>query len=288
MTSGSVTQYLAFGRFFGDATPARAVGRVQLSEVAYRSRESLPWHAHSASYLSFVISGSYVETVGARRLACETHVVRFHPAGEEHTDVFGARGAVCLNVELAGDWGETLAELGLGGEEPVMTDGALWPALRLRREGRRLDGVSALALEEATIELLAVCTGRARVRRSASASRALARALECVDARLQCGATAISLGEIAAAAGVHVTHLARLFRQRLHCTVGEYVRSLRLVRAQHQIVARPEWPLSRIAAEQGFADHAHFTRAFVRAFAITPSGFRRTVHDEGAALPVPY
>ncbi|MDQ6888272.1 MAG: helix-turn-helix transcriptional regulator [Gemmatimonadota bacterium] len=277
-----MAEHLDFGRFFGDAAPARAIGRVQLCEAVYRRRDRLPSHAHAAPYLSFVVAGSYVETVGARQLACETHTLRFHPAGEEHADVFGAQGAVCMNVELAGDWDETLAGLALG-DEPVITDAALWPALRLRRAGRYRDVASALALEEATLELLEFCSRLARLRRVASESRSLARALECVATHMESGAVAISLGEIAAAAGVHVTHLARLFRQRLHCTVAEHVRSGRLVRAQHQIVERPEWTLSRIAAEQGFADHAHFTRTFVRAFDITPSGFRRAAQEEGTA-----
>ena len=42
-----------------------------------------------------------------------------------------------------------------------------------------------------------------------------------------------SLGDIAEAVGVHPAHLARVFRQRYHCSIGDYLRNLRFERARH-------------------------------------------------------
>lgn len=253
---------------------AEALGRVLVSEVDYPPLKRLPVHAHATPYLSFVLAGRYVEAIGSHRLECRRYTLRFHPAGEEHADTFGPGRATCLNVELLGDWDETIAELQLNASEPVLTDGALSHAFRVRYDNRYPDASSALCFEESTLELLALCARQARVLRVARESRAIARAVEYVEEQLDAKAP-MSFRAITAAAGVHATHLARLFRTQLSSTVGGYVRARRLARAQREVIARPERSLSRIAAEYGFADHAHFTRCFNTTFRITPSALRR-------------
>jgi len=261
-----VTTVLTPGTFFGDVAAVHDAERVRLSESVHQPGEHLPPHAHVSPYLSFVLRGAYDESVRGRRIACDTFALRFHPAGEEHADTFGSAGAVCLNIELAGDWGESLERLGVQGAAPLTNAGAA-SVLRLFQSNPEWADVSALALEEATLELLGLCALREREGRAAVASEALRRAVDYLEAHLT--------GTVTLAAGAHPTHLARLFRERLGCTVGEYVRARRLEVAQKALVGRPEWHLSRVAAEHGFADHAHFTRTFRRACGMTPSTFRQ-------------
>jgi AraC family transcriptional regulator len=83
----------------------------------------------------------------------------------------------------------------------------------------------------------------------------------------------IGLGEIAAEVGVHPTHFARSFRRRYGLSVGEHVRALRLEWAQREIARGTA--LSAVAAQAGFADQSHFTKAFAKAAGITPSEYRR-------------
>jgi AraC family transcriptional regulator len=73
--------------------------------------------------------------------------------------------------------------------------------------------------------------------------------------------------------GVHRVHLAREFRDHFGLTVGDYVRRRRLARARH-LLAHTDLPLSAAAADAGFADQAHLTRAFRAAFGTTPGRFR--------------
>lgn len=61
-------------------------------------------HEHTNAYLSFVIEGEYVEKLGRASVGCSSYRVRFHPPGEVHADVFGPRGARCLNLELDDQW----------------------------------------------------------------------------------------------------------------------------------------------------------------------------------------
>jgi AraC family transcriptional regulator len=81
------------------------------------------------------------------------------------------------------------------------------------------------------------------------------------------------LNEIAAAVDIHPTHLARVFRQFEHCTVGDYIRQLRIEFARERILKSNE-PLVQIALAAGFADQTHFTRSFKRITGMAPTEFR--------------
>jgi AraC family transcriptional regulator len=81
------------------------------------------------------------------------------------------------------------------------------------------------------------------------------------------------LDEIAGAVGVHPVHLCRVFRQQYRCTVGDYVRKLRLDFASRQL-ATSSASLAEIAFAAGFSDQSHFTKAFRRASGMTPVEWR--------------
>jgi AraC-like DNA-binding protein len=84
-----------------------------------------------------------------------------------------------------------------------------------------------------------------------------------------------TLRAVAQAALVHETHLARLFKQRLGITAGDYVRRRRIARAECELRSKPGVSASVIAASLGFADLPHFSRLFRRALGVTPSEYRR-------------
>jgi AraC-like DNA-binding protein len=69
-------------------------------------------------------------------------------------------------------------------------------------------------------------------------------------------------------------HLARVFRDRLHTSVGGYVRMLRLQWAAHRIIETDD-SIADIALEGGFADQSHFTRRFREHTGLTPGQYRR-------------
>jgi AraC family transcriptional regulator len=59
-------------------------------------------------------------------------------------------------------------------------------------------------------------------------------------------------------------------------SVGEYVRRERLDWAVAQLTTT-DTPVATVAAEAGFADQSHFTRAFKRHTGLTPGRYRRVV-----------
>lgn len=259
---------LSGGQFLGTTQRIGKAERVEVSISQYDRGERLPEHGHTRPYLSFVLRGSYVEHTGNREYACQEHVLLFHSAGEFHRDVFGARGGACLNIELAGDWRFIPGQRPIDFPHPVNL--GLGPILPMLRELTSGDSYSALALEECVVGLLDLFRDGCRERMAVQASNPIRRAVEFLE---DGGHQDFDLPTLAEVAGVHPTHLSRLFRTKLHRTITEYLRELRLVKAE-RLLLQPERSISRIAADLGFADHAHFSRAFKQRYGLTPTTFK--------------
>ncbi|HVR41628.1 MAG TPA: AraC family transcriptional regulator, partial [Thermoanaerobaculia bacterium] len=141
-------------------------------------------------------------------------------------------------------------------------------------EMRERDDVTPLALEGLLLELIAVAERSARDENSAPAW--LRRAIEHLhdDPR-----GAHSLRDLARFSGVHAGHFARAFRRHAGCTLGDYVRRIRVERAKEAIAAG--CALADVADACGFADQSHFTRTFRRIAGVTPAAYRRFQNASG-------
>lgn len=107
---------------------------------------------------------------------------------------------------------------------------------------------------------------------------AVRRARELIHARLR---EDISLAELAQAAGLSPFHLARVFERATGLPPHAYLVQER-VRVARDMLAGP-LPLAQVAAEAGFADQSHLTRAFKRRYGLTPGRYRKIVQDSSSA-----
>jgi transcriptional regulator GlxA family with amidase domain len=97
----------------------------------------------------------------------------------------------------------------------------------------------------------------------------------------------VSLGlvELAREIGASPHHLSRVFRAEVGVPVGMYRRRLRL-RAALERLAGGESDLARVAADTGFADHAHLTREARALVGLTPSALRGEVASTARRIVV--
>lgn len=95
-----------------------------------------------------------------------------------------------------------------------------------------------------------------------------------------CSAQSLRLSQLAKEAGVSRHQVIRDFQLVTHLTPGEYVRAVRLDRAKAMIANNV--PLPAVAAQCGFADHAHLSRTFKRVYGITPLQFSRLVQGRAS------
>ena len=254
----------------GETVDRRRFPNLELRETVYARGLRLPRHSHSLAYLSYVIEGRYVESRGGSSELCGTGTVRFLPAGEIHSNVYDD-GARCLLVGLQSGIVERLREHAriLDAPGQVASPKAEWLAKRLYSEFRQRDSAASIAIEGLVLEILAEGV-RSTEGQSRNAPRWLHRAKDMINSQFL---DVPSLTDIAREAGVHPVHLSREFRRYFDCTVGDYMRKLRVDHASH-LLANTRTALADIANICGFADQSHFSSTFKKAVGVTPARFR--------------
>ncbi|MFG1604920.1 helix-turn-helix transcriptional regulator [Actinoplanes sp. NPDC049265] len=132
------------------------------------------------------------------------------------------------------------------------------------------DQYAATAAEFIAVHLL---TGHGTAPEPAPALRDDARVARVIDLLHAKAHTAVSLAELAAAAGLSRFHLLRLFKQHTGETPAQFHLRLRLDRAR-RLLRTGTASVSEIAVRCGFADSSHFARAFRRATGVSPTSYR--------------
>lgn len=246
-----------------------------LTEGIHAGGTRLPWHHHEGPTLCFVLRGVFTETSGGERLTCTPDTLKVMPAGERHCDDFDRGDTRGLLVEADPERARAILTHAPILDERTAFHGGLPAALarRVYQEFRQPDEAAPLAIEGLLLELLAAVSRS----RADGAANGVAPWLSETRDRLQADLAARpSLAELAAGVGVHPVTLARAFRRAFGCTVGEYLRRLRIDRAAQQLAAGDQ-PLAEIALTAGFADQSHFSNVFRRRVGMSPSVYRREV-----------
>ena len=228
-------------------------------------------HEHDELHLCFVVRGAFEHGKGALATMLGPASVRVSPAGAPADLRFGPEGARCFLLHVTGL--EPSDARALTPPRPsFLSDPGTLRLARQAHEAFRTVGEAPLVLDALVLELFAhaAWTPQARER---LAPGWLVRARECLHDRYS---EPLVLADLATEAGVTPVHLARAFRERYGCSMGAYLRAVRVAHVQ-QALGRRVASLAAVAVDAGFYDQAHMTRVFTRALGLTPGAYRRTL-----------
>jgi AraC family transcriptional regulator len=266
---------LAQGAFFGRTQRCRAVAGIMLLEALYGPDVIIPPHEHAEAFFDFILEGCCSEVVHGQSRHRGRSSLAFHPAGEVHTNRWHEGAARCFHIEIGATFLERVRAYAPSVDRPlcVAAGPARWLVQRLYDEFHRTDEVSALAVEGLTLELLAEGVRRGGARcTERMPPRWLRQVRDLLHEEFR---QRLTLAGIAGSVGVHPAHLARVFRQLHDCTVGDYVRHLRIEYACH-CLRTSDTSLAAIALAAGFSDQSHFSKAFKRQMGMSPAVFRKS------------
>ena len=265
---------LGRGKFFGQVLSSRKVGEFLLNETGYCPGTRIPQHSHEEGYFCLVRRGSYTEAYGTRRRTCGPFTLAFHPPGEQHSEKFDDREVRSFNIEITRAWLARMKDYSVNLERAVEFHGGPGSALSLKlyHEFQSTDYASRLAIEGLILEIVAQAC-REGERRDNGEPAWLRRVREILHERF---AEALTLGEIAELVDIHPIYMATAFKAHFHCTIGEYVRHLRVEYACREL-SQSGRPLAEIAATAGFSDQSHFSRVLKERLGVTPTEYRARV-----------
>lgn len=250
----------------------REIAGLHLVDGVYRAKTRVPNHSHEQAVFCIALNGACHELFAGRVRHYEALTVQFLPSHQCHTLAFPFTDMRAFSIDVGRSWLERAREYSLKLDKSIHSHGGLLAGLmmKLYREFRHVDNASPLAIEGLALELLAEVSRYQIKLTEKHAPRWLELAVEMLRERF---AERLTITEVATTVGVHPVHLAREFRRFKGCTVGEYVRRLRIERACRQL-HNSEERLAAIASAAGFSDQSHFCRTFKRVIGMTPNEYR--------------
>jgi AraC family transcriptional regulator len=262
---------LKAGEFYGLVPVKRNLSALTMTEVVHKRQISVPKHSHELAHFQLLLAGSYLENCGGKSVASRPMTISWHRPGITHKDEIGASGGRFFMIEMHPRAVEQMKQFArrLPEDFYARQSPLVWLGCRLYHEFKNWQLCSDLVAEGISLEMLAYAV-RKEVSNEKQPPAWLSRVVEKLTEEFT---ENFSTEALAIEAGVHPVHLAAVFRQFYHETMGEYVQKLRVAHASQMLLDR-ETPLSEIAYAAGFSDQSHFTRIFKRIVGVTPGAFR--------------
>jgi AraC family transcriptional regulator len=257
--------------FPGDVIRSREVAGLSLLEGIYKPEARVPSHSHDEAFFCIALSGGCEETYAGRSRTYDLFSAEFLPANHSHSLTFSPAKTRAFSVALGSEWLKQAGEYSLKLDQSVFGGPGLSSLfLRLYKEFLMEDTAAPIAIEGLLLQMLSEVSRRNAEDVERQPPRWFRYVIELLHNSFQ---ERLTMTQIAATAGIHPVHLARQFQRFKNCTVGDYIRDLRIQHACHQLANSEESPAS-IGAAAGFADQSHFCRTFKRLVGITPVQYR--------------
>ena len=179
---------------------------------------------------------------------------------------FGFRVQLFGSIELSGLLGLPVHVR----KHSADVDDALEAVVRHGARNLPVDALRARSLAEGVIADLVQECGEMSEAPAVPPRPEIASALELMQ---RDPAAPLDVAALARSAHLSPKHFARCFRDAVGLPPMAYLQAMRLSRARSAL-ASTSHSITQLAADHGFADGAHFTRAFKRQYGVTPSTFR--------------
>ncbi|HET9100531.1 MAG TPA: AraC family transcriptional regulator [Acidobacteriaceae bacterium] len=241
--------------------------------IKYQGGSTYEEHGNERASIVFIEKGMHTKRFGRSTLHLPRGSMLLIPPSYLQVDSF-EWNTVILAAEIPAELMQQLRDYGVVLHDHVQISACDAAPLRnrLQQELRKPDELSGLVFEAIIAEFVVDAVRKTRREKRTATSR-MQQARDLLHDRMS---EPLRLRDVAAALEVHPSQLSRDFRRSFGTTPGEYLRRLRHQYATRQIEETSK-PLAEIAANSGFADQAHLSRAFKRYNGFSPSRYRGTL-----------
>lgn len=228
---------------------------ISFIDTRYQEKVFDGWHHHENAHLTFVLQGGNFEKreYSSREMAAGTSV--FYHSHELHRNdrtIFPSRN---LNLEIEPSFLQrfSLTEAGVYRSLANNPMGKFL-LLKMYREIRNADNLTSDSLQMLFLGAVANNGQESEQKRPSWINRIHQLLNDQWD-------DTPTLSQLAATAAVYPTSISKHFPRYFGCTLGEYMRRLKVEKALG-LLRSGRYSLTEIAYHCGFADQSHFTRVF--------------------------
>ncbi len=224
-------------------------------------------HYHENPHLCFLFQGEDIESRNNLSYRRKTGDIYFYYAGETHASI--SRTGISKNTNI--EFGETFLKKYEVSESQIaraIKDNldARFLILKMQQEMLIGDRCSRLTIQMLLLNLI----HDANPTSNQSPPKWVQRLAELLDEKWN---QQVTLHELSMATEVHPVTISKYFRKYFSCTLGEYLRKLKIDKSI-SLIKNTRMSLTEIALYCGFADQSHFTRNFKHLTGFSPKEFR--------------
>jgi AraC-like DNA-binding protein len=262
-------QQLRNGTFFGITNETIQLDFCTITDTEY-TLDKVDWHYHENAYFTFILKGKLLEVSKKETYHCTTGALLFHNWQDAHYNIKPPGGTRGFQIEIDKAWFEAneLTHTQLAGSSFVDHPDIKILFHQLYRESKTIHKDSDVFFKQLLLQILSKIQGNGKTYKSPSWVLTLRHILH------DRYADKLTLEDLSNELSIHPVHLCRDFSKYFHCTLGDYIRKLRVENAL--ILLRNKGrSLTDIALECGFSDQSHFIRCFKALNKTAPSHFRK-------------
>lgn len=265
--------YLPNGQFFGETEKTLFLDGLTLTDTDY-TVEKVDWHYHENPYFTFIVSGNIVEGNKKETYNCPAGTLLFHNWQEPHYNVKPEKFTRGFQIEVKADWlsGFEYDLNFLPSNLNVANPQAKLLFHKIYKESKEFDKFSALSIETLLSEVFQEISGSQEL----SETRPPLWVKKVDEILHENFAENLSLKTLADELNLHPVYLSRKFPKYFHCTIGEYVRKIRVEKSL-RMLSRKQFSLTEIACLCGFSDQSHFIRCFKKFIGTSPKEYRKFI-----------
>lgn len=262
------------GKFYG-----RTNHKIQLEELTLTDTEyihdTVDWHYHETAYFTFILQGSLIEGNKSEIYHCSTGTLLFHNWQEAHYNIKPTGFTRGFHVEFDQKWTNRF-DLDLSkiqGSIHVKNPAIKLLFYKIFRESKNPYTATGLCVQTLLLETLSTIQN-GELEKIGNKPNWVPRIRDILHNSI---AYPPSLRELSELLDIHPVHLSRYFSKYFQCTIGEYIRKLK-VEMSLSLFSDKNLSLTDIAFKCGFADQSHFIRSFKKIMGASPLEFRKQLH----------
>lgn len=260
------------GQFYGQTNETIKFGGLTLTDTEY-THAFVDWHYHENAYFTFILEGTVLEGNKKETYHCAAGSLLFHHWQEAHYNIKPKGFTRGFHIELTPAWFEScgLDKNRLQGSIHLQHPALTTLMYNIVKE-TKLDGVHSQLPVDALLTELFAFAGNAAKQAKNKNPLWVKRIKELLHESDMDGQW--SLSALSQYLDIHPVHLSRDFSKYFRCSLGHYIRTLKLQRAL-RLLPDLQLSLTAIALQSGFADQSHFIRSFKALYHITPMAYRK-------------